>query len=109
MDGVRVITRDVDETLSYVCKHVMENAAAGGQKEEATILEETATGFKMLPDDHLIQSLQWEQAHYRLMIATEDTACQAQRAAWYLVDITVVWGGVSSQHMSLSTTPKMRA
>ena len=98
LDGVRVITRDGDETLSDVCKHKMENTAAGGQKEEVTILEKLATGFKTLPDDHLIQSLRWEQAHYRLMIATEDVARQAQEAVWYLVDVTVVGRGLLPTH-----------
>ena len=93
-----MITRDGDGRLSDVCKHVMGNAATGGQKEEATILKKTATGFKTLPDDHLIQSLWWEQAHHGLMIATEDVARQAQEAVWYLVDVTVVGRGLLPTH-----------
>ena len=54
LDGVRVITRDRDETLSDVCRHAMENAAARGQNEEAIIVKKTATGFKTFPDDHLV-------------------------------------------------------
>ena len=99
LDGVRVIT-DGDETLSDVCKHVMGNAATGGQKEEAIILEKTATGFKTLPDDQMIQSLWWEQAHHGLMIATEDIARQAQEAVWYLVDVTVVGRDLLPTHES---------
>ena len=57
LDGIRVITRDRDETLGDVCRHVTRNVATGGQKTEAIILEKTAAGFKALPDDHLIQSL----------------------------------------------------
>ena len=98
LDGVRVITRDGDETLSDVCKHVMGNAAAGGQKEEVTILEKTATGFKTLPNNHLIKSLRWEEAHHRLMIATENVARQAQEAVWYLVGVTVVGRGLLPTH-----------
>ena len=73
----------------------MENKAVGGKKEEATIFEKTTTGFKELPDDQLVKSLQWEQAHNKLMIATVDVARQVER------------GGVSSQRMCLPNTPKM--
>ena len=108
LDGVRVITRDGDETLGNVCRHVMGTVATEGQREEATIFEKTVMGFKALPCKHLIQSLRSEQAHHGLMLATEDVAFQADRAVWDLVDVTAV-GRVPSQHTSSPTTPKTRA
>ena len=67
----------------------MGNVATVGRREEAPILEKMATGFRALPDDHLIQSLQWERAHHGLMIATEDVARQTEETVWYSVDVTV--------------------
>ena len=77
----------------------MENKAVGGKKEEATIFEKTTTGFKELPDDQLVKSLQWEQAHNKLMIATVDVARQVERTAWDLADVTVVGRGLLPTHV----------
>ena len=57
LDGVRVITRDSDETLGDVCRHATGTVATEGHGQETTIFEKTAVGFKALPYKQLIQSL----------------------------------------------------
>ena len=57
--------------MSNICKHVMKNITDRGAREEVTILENTAMGFKEMPGDKLVKSLWWEQAHNKIMIATK--------------------------------------